>query len=96
MWLFLFAFTQNLTKRPIVIDRLKCRLESLIGKPYGFEYELKGQLFQLKAHSTVNTINKVEIIKDNRDLVDQRLNQKLTSEEIKQMKEAEDLSGTVG
>lgn len=77
-----------------MIDRTKCRLDNLIDKPFGFEYEMKEQQFELKPHA-VDDKNRVEIVKDNRNLLDQRDNQKLTKDEIDQMRNNDDISGTV-
>jgi len=80
--------------KPIMIDRNKCHLENLIGKPYGFQYEIKEKQLHLKTRLNTQDKNMVEIVKDNRNLLDKRLNQKLTSDEIESMKKNDDITGT--
>jgi hypothetical protein len=31
-----------------MIDRFKCRFDNLIGKPYGYKYEIQNQDFEIK------------------------------------------------
>ena len=81
--------------KPIMIDRNKCHLENLIGKPYGFQYEIKEKQLHFKTRLNAQDKNMVEIVKDNRNLLDKRLNQKLTSDEIESMKKNDDITGTV-
>lgn len=82
------------TSKPIMIDRFKCRFDNLINQPYGFEYEIKEQQLTLKPHSVSDeSKNRVEIVKDNRNLVDKSENQKLTKEDIEQMRSQDDVSG---
>lgn len=79
-----------------MIDRFKCRFDNLINQPYGFEYEIKEQQLTLKPHSVSDeSKNTVEIVKDNRNLVDKSENQKLTKEDIEQMRSQDDVSGNV-
>ena len=34
--------------RPIVIDRFKCELDSLVGQPFGYHYEIIDKKFKRK------------------------------------------------
>ena len=78
-----------------MIDKFKCRFDNLINQPYGFEYEIKEQQFILKPPTVTDEKKRVEIVKDNRNLLDKNENQKLTKEDIEQMRETEDLTGNV-
>ena len=80
-----------------MIDRLRCRFDKLIDQPYGFEYEIKDQHLVLNKPNLLNSDdkNKLEIVKDNRNLLDISGNQKLSKEDIEQMKKVDDLSGKV-
>jgi hypothetical protein len=79
-----------------MIDRLKCRFDKLIDQPYGFEYEIKDNQLVLNKPNLLNEDkNKVDIVKDNRNLLDISGNQKLSKEDIEQMKKVDDLSGKV-
>jgi len=79
-----------------MIDKLKCKFDNLIDKPFGYKYELKDQQLHLAvANSNNDEKNRVEIVKDNRNLLDKSENQKLTREEIEDLKKVQDLSGTV-
>jgi hypothetical protein len=78
-----------------MIDRLKCKLDNLIGKPYGFNYELKDQQLFLVQNTTSNETSKVDINRDNRDLIDKSDNQKLSREEIEELKKLEDANVTI-
>jgi len=44
-----------------MIDRFKCRFDNLIGKPYGYKYEIQNQDFEIKRENleeeTENNIN---------------------------------------
>lgn len=44
---FMKIFPVKLNK-PIMIDRNKCKLNNLIDKPYGYQYEIKNQELFLK------------------------------------------------
>jgi hypothetical protein len=87
--------------RPILIDRNKCHFEKLIGQPYGFQYEIVNQqlnLFKEEDDQTEENTDKNQIeidIKDNRNLNDDSLNQKLTTQDIDKMKKEEELHGDV-
>ena len=37
-----------------MIDRFKCRFDNLIGKPYGYKYEIQNLDFQLKNENEEN------------------------------------------
>ena len=37
-----------------MIDRFKCRFDGLIGKPYGYKYEISNQEFHLKLENESN------------------------------------------
>ena len=79
-----------------MIDKLKCKFDNLIDKPFGYKYELKDQQLHLVvANSNSDESNRVEIVKDNRNLLDKTDNQKLTREEIENLKKVQELSGTV-
>ena len=62
---------------------------------YGFEYEIKEQQLILKPHTVNDNKDRVEIVKDNRNLLDKNDNQKLTKEDIDQMRKDDDLTGNV-
>jgi len=70
-------------------------LDNLINQPYGFEYEIKEQQLILRPPSVIDENKRVEIVRDNRNLLDKNENQKLTKEDIDQMRETEDLTGNV-
>lgn len=89
---FMKIFQVKLNK-PVMIDKFKCRFDNLINQPYGFEYEIKEQQFILKPPTVTDEKKRVEIVKDNRNLLDKNENQKLTKEDIEQMRETEDLTG---
>ena len=103
-----------------MIDRFKCRFDNLIGKPYGYKYEIQNLDFQLKNENEENEaetddkneglifylkklfikFNEVQFEastlierKDNRNLLDETKNQKLTKNDIEEMKE--DMTGKV-
>ena len=79
-----------------MIDRFKCRFDNLINQPYGFEYEIKEQHLVLKPHTVKDdSSNRVEIVKDNRNLIDKSENQKLTKDDIEEMRKQDDVSGNV-
>ena len=88
----------------MVVDKFKCRFDSLIGKPYGFHYEIKDQQFTMVPapvfapagqQEDQQQPSKLEIDRDNRNLVDNTENQKLTHEDIENMKTLEAISGSV-
>lgn len=84
--------------RPIIIDRFKVKLDELIGKPYGFKYEIKDQQFRLlQKHNNTTEENqeRVDITKDNRNIVDNSLNQKLSRDDIEKLKIDNEISGDV-
>jgi hypothetical protein len=78
-----------------MIDRIKCKLENLINMPYGFQYEIKNQQLFIKNEGEAEDISSVEIVKDNRNLLDIRLNQKLTTDQIESMKKDDGIARTV-
>lgn len=91
----------------VIIDKNKCQLESLIGKPYGFFYELRNdkQFHLLPGYSDVSqsgsngangavVLPVPEINKDNRNLFDSSQNQKISHEEIKKLKSSGEHAGT--
>lgn len=77
-----------------MLDKFKCKFDNLIGQPYGYKYEIKDQQFYIMNSST-DEITKVEIVKDNRNLVDKTDNQKLSRDEIEKLKKLDDISGKV-
>jgi tRNA (adenine-N(1)-)-methyltransferase non-catalytic subunit len=84
--------------RDLVIDKMKCKMNSLVGKPYGFDYELKDQQLSIvtsESASKVQTsgVKTTEINRDNRNLLDRSGNQKMTSDDIERLKKLDDLSG---
>ena len=101
-----------------MIDRFKCKIETLIDKPYGFQYEIVNQEFQFKKsdedeeeeandgeyelgflRTTLSIVLFLAVVmtegKDNRNLLDQSENQKLTRDDIEVMKEDTSVSGKV-
>jgi hypothetical protein len=75
---------------------LKCKFDNLIEKPFGYKYELKDQqLHLIRTNPNSDDTNKVDIVRDNRNLLDKSDNQKLTREEIENLKKVQELSGTV-
>jgi tRNA (adenine-N(1)-)-methyltransferase non-catalytic subunit len=76
-----------------MIDKLKCKFDNLISQPYGFNYEIKDQQLHLFKKALNDENNAVEIVKDNRNLLDKTENQKLSRDDIEKMKTAEDMSG---
>jgi len=86
-------------KRQISIDKFKCYFDELIGKPYGFKYEIKNQQFCLLKENNMNeevstnSTEKIEIVKDNRNLLDNSDNQKLRHGDIEKLKSNEEMSG---
>ncbi len=79
---------------------MKCKLNSLVGKPYGFDYELKEQQLSLVTSESAGRLqsggggNKsIEVNRDNRNLLDRSGNQKMTSDDIERLKTMDDLSG---
>ena len=71
--------------RPIMIDRFKTKLDNLIGQPSGYQYEIKNQQLFMK-NDLVKDNDAVQIKNDNRNLVDTPANQKLSREEIEDLK----------
>ena len=54
-----------------MIDRIKCKLDNLIGKPFGFKYEIKYQhLYLLQNVINDDEMEKIELTSDNRNLLD--------------------------
>jgi hypothetical protein len=54
-----------------MIDRIKCKLDNLIGKPFGFKYEIKDQhLYLLQNVINDDEMEKIELTSDNRNLLD--------------------------
>ena len=80
----IFQVKQN---KPIMIDRQKCKLDNLIDKPFGFEYEVKNQEMFLVENASIEINTAKDINKDNRNLFDNGENQKLKYEEILKLKE---------
>jgi tRNA (adenine-N(1)-)-methyltransferase non-catalytic subunit len=83
---------------------MKCKLNTLVDKPYGFNYELKDQqLTLIKSSRPIQEANNkpavgsnpnsTETGRDNRNLLDRSGNQKMTSEDIERLKTHDDLSG---
>lgn len=80
----------------MIIDKFKFKFDNLIGKPYGFKYEIKDQQFNLLKKNVCSDENaSVEIIRDNRNIVDKTGNQKLSHDDIEKLKSVEDMSGNV-
>lgn len=71
--------------KPIMIDRFKTKLDNLIGQPSGYQYEIKNQQLYMK-NDLVKDSDAVQIKNDNRNLVDTPANQKLSREEIEELK----------
>ena len=82
-----------------MIDKLKCQLNNLIGKPFGYRYEIKGQQIHIVTNaieaSDQPAVTCTTVTKDNRNLNDKTENQKLSKEDIERLKTMEDLSGDV-
>jgi hypothetical protein len=54
-----------------MIDRIKCKLENLVGKPFGFKYEIKDQqLYLLQNVINEEEMERIELTSDNRNLLD--------------------------
>ncbi len=68
-----------------MIDRFKTKLDNLIGQPSGYQYEIKNQQLFMK-NDMVKDIDAVQIKNDNRNLVDTPANQKLSREQIEDLK----------
>ncbi len=68
-----------------MIDRFKTKLDNLIGQPSGYQYEIKNQQLFMK-NDLVKDNDAVQIKNDNRNLVDTPANQKLSREEIEDLK----------
>ena len=80
----------------MIIDKFKVKFDNLIGKPYGFKYEIKDQQFNLLEKNAGNDeSNCVEIVKDNRNIIDNTKNQKLSQDDIEKLKSTDELSGNV-
>lgn len=79
-----------------MIDRFKTKLDNLIDKPYGYKYEIKNQDLHMVQESSNDDDNKPSIAeKDNRNLIDNSENQKLSHDEIEILKKQENISGNV-
>lgn len=83
----------------MIIDKFKFKFNELIGKPYGFKYEIKDQQFRLLKENNMVEVEggteRIEIIKDNRNIVDNTENQKLTRDEIEKLKSNDEMTGNV-
>lgn len=75
--------------KPVMIDRNKTKLDNLIGQPFGFQYEIKGQQMFMKRGTFDEGTSAKDITADNRNLLDSEGNQKLTREEIEALKKNE-------
>jgi hypothetical protein len=54
-----------------MIDRIKCKLENLVDKPFGFKYEIKDQqLYLLQNVINEEEMERIELTSDNRNLLD--------------------------
>lgn len=78
--------------KPIMIDRNKTKLDNLIGKPFGYQYEIRDQELYIKNDEIIEK-NAIEIKSDNRSLLDTSANQKLSREEIMAMRDKDGLNG---
>lgn len=82
--------------RPFMIDRFKTKLNNLIDKPFGFKYEIKNQELHIIRNSNNEETEKIAVVdKDNRNLIDNSENQKLSHDEIEKLKKKQDISGNV-
>ena len=77
------------------MDKVKCKFDNLVSQPYGFKYEIKEQQFYMMRDSNDDLNKEVNIVKDNRNLLDKSENQKLTRSDIEELKKIEDISATV-
>ncbi|CAD5119877.1 DgyrCDS8462 [Dimorphilus gyrociliatus] len=72
--------------RTIIMGKIKFHLDNSIGKPYGSSFEVKNS--HLVDHKSSSDSNSVNIpVKDNRNLRDSKLNQKLSREDIHSLKD---------
>ncbi|XP_064602606.1 tRNA (adenine(58)-N(1))-methyltransferase non-catalytic subunit TRM6-like [Liolophura sinensis] len=82
----LFEIRRN---RPVAVEKVKFTLDAAIGQPYGtlFEVKDKGLVKVLRADYADDAPVEGERGDDNRELLDRDSNQKLSHDEIAQMKE---------
>lgn len=70
----------------------------MIGKPFGFKYEIKDQKFHLLLENNASAQSvdeKIDVVRDNRNIVDNIENQKLSRDDIEKLKLNDDISGNV-
>jgi len=75
------------SNKPAMIDRSKCNFEKLINQPFGYEYEIVDKHFQRKKPE--QEVSKTTLVvegNDNRNLLDISGNQKLSKDEIEELK----------
>ena len=76
------------------MDKIKCKLNNLVGKPFGFDYELKDGGFHMYSTEAENSRVVDAVSKDNRNLLDRSGNQTLNHQDIEKLK-SEDLTAHV-